>query len=79
MYPEERLYEETAFIAYYFHWDHDEILSLPHWERKRWCEEISRINEDLNTEGETGVSEDPRVDDIPVVDFDEQGAMFEDE
>lgn len=79
MYPEDRIYEEVAFIAYYFHWTHDEILSLPHWERKRWCEEISRINDDLNTDSETTISEDPRVDDIPVVDFDEQSELFKDE
>jgi len=33
----------------------------------------------MNADGKTDISEDPRVDDIPVVDFDEQGDMFEDE
>ena len=51
-YPLEQLYEEVAFVAYHFNWDHDDVLNLPHWERRRWCVEISRINERMN-EGET--------------------------
>lgn len=42
------LFEEVAFIAYHFGWGHDEVLEMPHWERRRWCEEISSINERLN-------------------------------
>lgn len=41
----DRIYEEVAFVAYHFHWSHDDVLALPHWERRRWCAEISRINE----------------------------------
>nr|WP_232276169.1 DUF6760 family protein [Paenibacillus sp. 481] len=37
-----------AFIAYHFHWSHDDIMSMEHRERKRWCDEISRINRSLN-------------------------------
>jgi len=69
----------VAFIAYYFHWGHDEILDMPHWERKRWCEEISRINEEMNTSGSPDLEPDARVDDVPVVDLDEQGDLFEDD
>lgn len=47
-YSLDRLYEEIAFVAYHFHWSHDDVLELPHWERRRWCEEISRINERHN-------------------------------
>lgn len=47
-YPLKELYEEMAFVAYYFHWSCGEVLQLPHAERRRWCEEISRINRDLN-------------------------------
>lgn len=43
-YPLARLYEEVAFIAYYFHWSQDLILDMPHAVRARWCEEISKIN-----------------------------------
>ncbi len=46
--PVERLREEVAFIAYHFHWGHDEIMAMDHRERRRWCEEISRINRRLS-------------------------------
>lgn len=49
-YPLDALYREVAFIAYYFHWRHDEILTLPHKDRQKWCEEISMINRKLNRE-----------------------------
>ena len=46
-YPLEQLYREVAFIAYYFHWDHDQVIQMPHVQRKKWCEEISSINRKL--------------------------------
>ncbi|WP_165445215.1 DUF6760 family protein [Bacilliculturomica massiliensis] len=51
-YPAEKIYEEIAFIAYYTHWSHDEIMSLSHGDRLRWCREISKINSKLNQEPE---------------------------
>lgn len=68
------MYEEVAFIAYYFNWAHETVLALPHWERKRWCDEISNINEQMNEEGPvgTGPSVDPEVDDVPVIDLDDE-------
>ncbi len=42
-YPLERLYEEVAYIAYHFHWPHEQLLQLEHAERRRWVEEIARI------------------------------------
>lgn len=51
-YPIDRLHEEVAFIAYYFHWSAETILDLPHRDRVRWCAEISRINQALRGEGE---------------------------
>ncbi|MEN6349436.1 MAG: DUF6760 family protein [Syntrophomonas sp.] len=51
-YPEERIYEEVAFISYYFKWSHDEIMQMEHRDRRRWCEEISKINRNLNDEPE---------------------------
>lgn len=51
-YPVERIIQEAAFIAYYFHWAHDEIMAMEHRDRRRWCEEISRINRQLNDEPE---------------------------
>jgi hypothetical protein len=47
-YPLDQLYEEMAFIAYHFHWARAELMGLEHWERRRWCEEISQINHQLN-------------------------------
>jgi len=49
-YPLEHLYKEVAFIAYYFHWNHDEVMEMPHNQRKKWCEEISKINKKLSEE-----------------------------
>ena len=47
-YPLERLYEEVAYIAYHFHWPHEQILALEHRERQRWVAEIAKINQRFN-------------------------------
>lgn len=41
------MYEEVAFIAYHFHWPHEQLLDLEHGDRRRWAEEISKINKAL--------------------------------
>ncbi|MBN2899193.1 MAG: hypothetical protein JXO44_10515 [Clostridia bacterium] len=41
-----------AFIGYYFHWPHDQIMNMEHRERRRWCEEISEINRKANGDAE---------------------------
>ncbi len=46
----DRLFEEIAYIAYHFHWSLDEILDLEHPLRRRFVEEIGRINQRLNEE-----------------------------
>jgi hypothetical protein len=51
-YPLNRIYEEVAFIAYHFHWGLEEVMNLPHKERRKWCEEISEINRKLSEEME---------------------------
>jgi len=43
-YATDRLYEEVAYVAYHFHWSHEEILDLEHPDRRRYVEEIGRIN-----------------------------------
>jgi hypothetical protein len=53
----DRIYEEVAFIAYYFHWSHEEIMNMEHRERQRWCEEISSINRNLSGEKERSILE----------------------
>lgn len=47
-YPLPRLYEEVAFIAFHFHWPHDDIMALEHAERRKWVAEVSKINATLN-------------------------------
>lgn len=47
-YPLESLYEEVAFLTYYLHWDYNSVLNLEHFERQRWCKEVSKINQKLN-------------------------------
>jgi hypothetical protein len=53
-YPPEELFGEVAYIAYHFHWPHEEIMSLEHRERRQWVAEISTINERLNEELSVG-------------------------
>ncbi|MFZ6756241.1 DUF6760 family protein [Undibacterium sp. Ji50W] len=47
-YPIARLYEEVAFIAYHFHWPPERLMNMEHAERRRWAEEVSRINLELS-------------------------------
>ena len=37
--------EELAFVAYHFHWRHDDVASLEHADRRAWVAQISSINE----------------------------------
>jgi hypothetical protein len=43
-YAPERIYEEVAYVAYHFHWSQDEILDLEHPERRKYVEQIGRLN-----------------------------------
>jgi len=36
-------------LAYHLHWDYETIMNMEHNERKRWCEEVSKINKKMNT------------------------------
>lgn len=47
-YPLDRLYEEVAYVAYHFHWPAEDILALEHHDRRRWVEEIGKINKQLS-------------------------------
>jgi hypothetical protein len=47
-YPLDQLYEEMAFVAYHLHWSYEELMQIEHGERRRWCDQISRINRKLN-------------------------------
>ena len=50
-YAADRLYEEVAYVAYHFHWSLGEILDLEHVDRRRYVEEIGRINKRLSEGG----------------------------
>ena len=43
-YATDALYDEVAYIAYHFHWDLDAILDLEHPDRRRYVEQIARLN-----------------------------------
>jgi hypothetical protein len=34
---------EVAYVAYHFHWAHDEILGLEHPDRRRYVSEIADL------------------------------------
>lgn len=52
VYPADKIYEEAAFLAYYLHWSHDDIMAMSHLDRIRWCGQVSAINSKLNDEPE---------------------------
>jgi hypothetical protein len=39
-------------VAYHFHWPPDQLLELEHRDRRRWVEEISRLNQRVNEEAD---------------------------
>ncbi len=41
-YPLEWVYQEVAFLGRRVHWTHQELLSLDHWERRRWVAYVLR-------------------------------------
>lgn len=43
-YAADRLYEDVAYVAYHFHWPPDTILDLEHAERRRYVDQIARLN-----------------------------------
>ncbi len=55
--PVEQLYKEAAFIAYYFHWQQDDILQMPHRVRRQWCGCISAIHSELSSDNKENIFE----------------------
>lgn len=43
-YATEDLYGEVAYIAYHFHWPMDSLLDLEHADRRRYVDQIARLN-----------------------------------
>jgi hypothetical protein len=41
------LLEEVAYIAYHFHWSHDQIMGMEHRDRQQWVAQISQINQGM--------------------------------
>ncbi|MBR1659235.1 MAG: hypothetical protein IJ705_02835 [Oscillospiraceae bacterium] len=54
LYPQEQLYQEMTFLSYYLHWSRDEVMRLDHLERRRWCKEVSAVNEKLSASDKKG-------------------------
>ena len=46
------IYREVAYIAYHFNWSRNEIMQMPHGERRKWIEEIANINKQINSNAE---------------------------
>jgi len=42
-YAPERLQQEVAYVAYHFHWGHDEILDLEHADRRHYVTQIADL------------------------------------
>ena len=55
-YPSERLLEEVAYIAYYLHWNYEDIMRLEHRERQWWVAEIGKVNQKLNEAAQESAS-----------------------
>jgi Family of unknown function (DUF6760) len=53
-YASTRLHEEIAYVAYHFHWGLDQIIDLEHPTRRRFVEEIAKINRRLAETEEDG-------------------------
>jgi len=49
-YPAERVYEEVAYLAYYLHWPHEQIMHMEHHERQQWVREVARLHAHLNAQ-----------------------------
>ena len=41
------LYPEVAIIAYHFHWSREECMAMSNRERRRWIDEIGKINKEI--------------------------------
>ena len=53
-YASTRLHEEIAYVAYHFGWGLDQIIDLEHPTRRRFVEEIAKINRRLAETDEDG-------------------------
>lgn len=42
-YPLERLRQEVAALAMYFHWPYETIMTMEHEERRLWVKEMNKL------------------------------------
>jgi hypothetical protein len=42
-YATSRVYEEIAYLAFYFHWRLEDVLDLEHHDRRRYVAEASAL------------------------------------
>jgi hypothetical protein len=57
LYPQEELYKEMTFLSYYLHWSRNDVMALSHQERRRWCSEVSAVNQKLSGPEKTNIFE----------------------
>ena len=43
-YPLDQIREEVAYLAYYLHWQHEELLNMEHGDRRMWVGEVADIH-----------------------------------
>ncbi len=48
-YATDRVFEEVAYVAYHFHWSLDDLLDLEHPMRRRFVDEIAKINRRISS------------------------------
>jgi hypothetical protein len=48
------LFEEVAYLSYYFHWPYHQIMRMEHAERQQWVAEVAKINQRLNDASHAG-------------------------
>jgi hypothetical protein len=41
------LLEDVGYIAYHFHWSHEQIMGMEHRDRQQWVDQISQINQGI--------------------------------
>jgi hypothetical protein len=43
-YPLEQIREEVAYLAYYLHWQPQELLGMEHQDRRMWVGQVADIH-----------------------------------
>lgn len=43
-YPLDQLQEEVAYLAYYLHWQPDQLFGMEHADRRLWVEKVADIH-----------------------------------